>query len=190
MKYKIGDKVIIVQGGYLDKKIHTIEEVNPNQAAPYRLDGYRMWWKDCELQLIEPAEPAHKVDCTITENYLKEKARMTGIKIGGYACSIRCNECPFHSGNNGKNVTCGTLQASFPAEAIAIVQKWSDEHPEEPPKPVKTIKDDLLEKYPKAMLDKDGVPTGCIKWLGYQTVCPPSGYCTECWNRPLEEVQK
>lgn len=121
-----------------------------------------------------------KIDCNITENYLKEKVRMTAHN--GVYCLIDCHDCPLSIHNNSKRVLCTDLQHMYPTEAIAIVQKWSDEHP------VKTVKDDFLEKYPNAILDKDGIPTGCIRWLGYHITCPPAGLCEECWNKPLSEV--
>lgn len=55
-------------------------------------------------------------------------------------------------------------------------------------KPPKTIKDDFLEKYPKARMDAKDVPIICVNHLGYCVEC--SDICSECWNRPLSEVQK
>ena len=124
-----------------------------------------------------------KIDCNITENYFKEKARMVHVSAEGY-CVIGCLNCPLSELNNEQGLTCRQMEMLHPTNAIAVVQKWSDKHP------VKTIKDDFLEKYPNAILDKDGIPTGCIRWLGYHITCPPAGLCTQCWNKPLSEVQK
>lgn len=128
-------------------------------------------------RLTQPAENrTGKIDCNITENFAREWTRM---------CKAyrMCADCPLKP---LKTVTeaamCSEAIKRRPVDAIAIVQKWSDEHP------VKTVKDDFLEKYPNALLDKDGIPTGCIRWLGYHITCPPAGLCTECWNKPLSEV--
>lgn len=128
-----------------------------------------------------------KIDCSITENYLKEKARMTNSK-GFLMCQISCNKCPLNYSNNENKMSCYLLQNTLPSEAIAIVQAWSDEHP------VKTIKDDFLEKYPNAEYSQcDGALKVCAKWLGYfnkDYSCPDKGDCNLCWNTPLSEVQK
>lgn len=118
-----------------------------------------------------------KIDCKIAENFLKEWDRMCEYPS--------CNTCPLRElRQHSECLGCWKRVSDVPVEAIAIVQKWSDEHP------VKTVKDDFLEKFPNAFLDKDGIPTGCIRWLGYRITCPPAGLCTECWNKPLSEVQK
>lgn len=121
-----------------------------------------------------------KIDCNITENYLKEKVRMTQ-KPDSSRCSILCTDCPLNCVKNGRIYSCYTIERRYPTEAIAIVQKWSDEHP------VKTIKDDFLEKYPNAQLQKDGIPVPCARALGYQ-IDKCMAHCDECWNRPLSEV--
>lgn len=124
-----------------------------------------------------------KIDCNITENYLKEKARMTKSK-GFIMCQIPCKDCPLDYNKNKTKMSCYRLQNTLPAEAIAIVQKWSDEHP------AKTILDDFLEKYPKALVHKNGLPGICPWMIGHgETDCVKVS-CEKCWNRPLEEVQK
>lgn len=124
-----------------------------------------------------------KIDCNITENYLKEKVRMTQ-KSDSSRCSILCTDCPLNCVKNGRIYSCYTMERRYPTEAIAIVQKWSDEHP------VKTIKDDFLEKHPNAPKAATGTPLACAWRAGYLDedgcLC---GKCTECWNRPLSEVQ-
>ena len=84
----------------------------------------------------------HKIDCSKTENYFKEKARMSG---GGYRdgnCQGACVTCGLSSNNNKRSVLCSQFQSTYPLEAIAIVQAWSDEHP------LKTYLDDYKEKFP------------------------------------------
>lgn len=122
-----------------------------------------------------------KIDCNITENYLKEKARMCKYY------DLDCDYCPM-IGEHNTSLNCHAFQHLHPTKAIEIVQDWSDENP------VKTIKDDFLEKHPNARLHND-LPVVCIKSLGYigqDYVCPSGTYaeCKKCWNRPLEEVQK
>ena len=113
--------------------------------------------------------------------YLKEKSRMTK------ECHILCKDCPVSDHNNGIQGGCGILQNEHPEKAVAIVQKWSEEHPQ------KTFLSDFLEKYPNAPMNKKGFPSiVCPCDLGYidkecQSSTPFNHYCKECWNRPLEE---
>lgn len=117
------------------------------------------------------------IDCSKTENYLKEKVRMTKFEDG--SCGIKCADCPLSSSNNEKELFCDNFQLLYPKEAIAIVQKWSDEHT------IKTYKDDFFEKYPNATKCLDGVPNFCRDNLyGLNTRCSDKT-CFECWNEPF-----
>lgn len=119
-----------------------------------------------------------KIDCKITENFLKEWDRMCEFPS--------CNTCPLRElRQHSECLGCRKRVSDVPVEAIAIVQKWSDEHP------VKTIRDDFLEKHPNAPKAATGTPVACAWRVGYldEDGCL-SGRCTECWNRPLSEVQK
>lgn len=117
------------------------------------------------------------IDCNITENYLREKARM----IDG--CHIGCGKCPFDPNNNGTGTHCSLLESVHPKKAIEIVQKWSDEHPK------KTFLSDFLEKYPNALMDEDGTPLMCPFELGYceEPDDCENRTCSACWNQPLEK---
>ena len=109
--------------------------------------------------------------------YLREKARMTE------GCKMVCEWCLLHSYNNGNGDGCRYLEYKHPEEAIAIVQKWAQEHPR------KTLKDDFFEKLPRAEKLCDGIPTVCAAKLGYLPECPHphcEDNCGECWNQPLE----
>lgn len=64
-----------------------------------------------------------KIDCSKTENYFKEKARMTK------GCTIDCMKCDLSGHNNGKEKSCTKFECKYTKEAIKKVQKWSDEHP-------------------------------------------------------------
>lgn len=120
------------------------------------------------------------MDCSKTENYFKEKARMTGIAKNGVNCDIECSKCPLCSDNNSLGVDCVSFELLCNQEAIKIVQKWSDEHSR------KTVLQDFLEKYPDAPLEKD-MPTVCPLSLGYVQKHKCDNNCIECWNSTLEE---
>lgn len=122
-----------------------------------------------------------KIDCSITENYLREKARMTTN------CED-CNNCPISFENNGEKINCCEFEAEHQSEAIAIIQKWSDEHP------VMTNK----EKFVQIMKDVFGVEINIPN-----VKCSPLGFysgkncisiiCDDChawWNEPYKEPEK
>ncbi len=128
------------------------------------------------------------IDCSKTENYFAEKRRLTKRrKIYGnaYMCKIDCANCPLNSSNNGTNdmTSCSDFEALYPEKAIAIVQKWSDEHPR------KTYLSEFLKNYPNAPLDDDGTPNFCPSRLGLMSIddCRKDHNCVKCWNQPIEE---
>lgn len=69
------------------------------------------------------------IDCNITTNYFAEKKRMVKLTDTG-VCEIKCTNCPLSEKNNGKGRLCTDYELQYPEEVIAIMQKWSDEHPQ------------------------------------------------------------
>lgn len=125
------------------------------------------------------------IDCSITENYFAEKQRMTGATKSKYGiCTIDCKKCPLYPTNNGisEKLSCVNLEMHYPEKAVAIVQKWSDEHPQ------KTYLSEFLKHYPNAPLIPNGTPEICLRKLGLTDIktCRVGG-CVECWNQPIEE---
>jgi hypothetical protein len=84
---------------------------------------------------------------------------------------------------NGITITCRRFESLYLEQAIEIVQKWSDEHPQ------KTYLTNLLEKYPNIPLDNNGKPSCvCPHDLGLMSIedCKKdSNKCVECWNQPV-----
>lgn len=122
-----------------------------------------------------------KIDCSKTENFFKVKERMTK------GCTISCCTCLLDNAlGEERSVPCSYAELHYPEKVVEIVQKWSDEHPQ------KTRLDDFMEKYPKALLRKDGTPVEvCCENLGYTKVCIYNycDGCSECWNAPLEREE-
>ena len=118
-----------------------------------------------------------KIDCKITENFLREKARI---------CDEGCEKCPFSMHNNGIDLYCDDFLEEYPREAIEIVQKWSDTHPR------KTYKEDFYERFPNAE-KVNGYPIfaqRCIyKELNEKCteICTEEYNCLSCWDRIMEE---
>lgn len=126
------------------------------------------------------------IDCSRTENYFAERQRMTKRAKDGI-CKIYCRDCPLSGKNNGisGNVSCKTLETFYPEKAIAIMQKWSDEHPQ------KTYLSEFLKNYPNAPLADNGTPDVCPDKLGLTDIKKPCfGNCVECWNQPLKDGEE
>lgn len=121
------------------------------------------------------------IDCTKTENYFAEKKRM--IEKHRYLCEVKgCADCPLHWSKNGMGISCTKLEKSYPDKAIAIMQKWSDEHPQ------KTYLSEFLKHYPNVKLLGDGTPKClCPHQLGLKDIddCRKHYTCAECWNQPM-----
>lgn len=99
------------------------------------------------------------IDCNITTNYFSKKKRM-GRQASG-VCKLRCTDCPMGMRNNGIGVTCSDFESSYPEQAIEVVQRWSNAHPQ------KTFLTEFLKNYPNAQLRIDGIPKGvCPYALG------------------------
>lgn len=126
------------------------------------------------------------INCSITENYLTEKARMTK-RVEDRLCNLGCSNCPLCSINNNKGQSCTAFEMLYPEKAIATVQKWSDEHPQ------KTYLSEFLKNYPKVQINSYGIPKSiCPSELGLisKKDCANFQSCVECWNQPLREGEE
>lgn len=124
------------------------------------------------------------IDCTKTGQYFAEKQRMVKRQTGE-VCEISCEECPLSSMNNGEGIVCSDFETYYPEKAIAIIQEWSDEHPQ------KTFLTEFLKNYPNAPLDDDGTPKGiCPRALGLMDIDDCDDNCIKCWNQPIEGGEK
>ena len=104
--------------------------------------------------------------------FAKEFKRMCRIYT-----KTTCKGCP-----REKCLKCGIEELSDTGikELINDVEKWSKEHPQ------RTRLQDLLEKFPKVEIDKEGLPFFCCARLGYICTCAKST-CKDCWNMPVED---
>lgn len=125
------------------------------------------------------------IDCSKTENYLAEKKRMSKTTESG-GCRVGCVKCPLSAGNNNKEICCTDFESSYPEQAIEVVQRWSDEHPQ------KTYLSEFLKNHPNALLNDDGTPTFCPYRLGLMGAddCRKDGNCVKCWTQPIEGGEK
>ena len=88
-----------------------------------------------------------------------------------------CRGCPREGSPNCIIAAMGKEER---AKLIRDVEQWSKEHPQ------RTRLQDLLEKFPKVEIDKEGLPFFCCARLGYVCTCAKST-CKDCWNMPVEE---
>lgn len=105
--------------------------------------------------------------------FMKERRRMCDY----YS---RCFECP-----RADEPNCNIEEMSDEEleNFVNTVEQWSKEHPQ------RTRLQDLLEKFPKVEIDKEGLPFFCCARLGYVCTCAKST-CKDCWNMLVEEDEE
>lgn len=91
-----------------------------------------------------------------------------------------CRGCPREGSPNCIIAAMGKEER---AKLIRDVEQWSKEHPQ------RTRLQDLLEKFPKVEIDKEGLPFFCCARLGYVCTCAKST-CKDCWNMLVEEDEE
>lgn len=118
-----------------------------------------------------------RVDCSITENFIKERIRICTTQVN-------CSDCLLKF-PNGVCYSHGTIPDI--AKTIKTVQKWSDEHQQ------MTNLDYLLEHFPNTKLDEEGIPDEiCPDSIGLPLadgmVCKGNAVdCKKCWSGLYEE---
>ena len=110
--------------------------------------------------------------------FIKEMGRMCKkhltTTVGTF--EYECGDCLFLCEIDGSCYR-GDL-TEFPEEAVEIVEQWSKEHP------IKTYKDDFLEKFPNAVIAENICRYHVYKTGGCDGF---TGDCELCWNEPMEE---
>ena len=74
--------------------------------------------------------------------FLKENSRMCN--------RMDCSNCPVSLNKNGTGRTCEDFSENYPEKYVAIVEKWSKEHP------IKTRQSEFLKMFPNARMDGNG----------------------------------
>ena len=105
--------------------------------------------------------------------FLKEKHRMCVNNDG-------CKKCLFGVSENGVN--CSSFMYNHPEKAVAIIEKWSIEHP------VKTRQSEFLGIFPEARLDEQNILIICPKSIEKKYICSTSCSCCRK-NYWLAEVE-
>lgn len=109
-------------------------------------------------------------DCSKTENYLNEKARMTKLRKlphGGYLCTLKCCECPLSYQHNGtsEKIPCTDFETVYPQ---------------------RTYLTEFLKHYPNTLFDDDGTPKGiCLYALGLINKDDCDNNCVKCWAQSI-----
>lgn len=112
--------------------------------------------------------------------YLKEKARMAKVNKDGY-CTINCDECDLSDTHNGRYIGCGSFENLYPEEAVAIMEKWVEEHK------AKTRAQVFFGTFPDAPRFDDGTPYFCPSDLGLSKSGDCPNDCVSCWQQPAPE---
>lgn len=102
--------------------------------------------------------------------YLTELFRMCTTTLECYSCPLRikdriyCKESHF----NERGMSVDNLK-----KAVAIVEKWSEEHP------IKNRKSEFLKMFPNARMGSDGFPNLCLRILDKTITCQTQT-CKQC----------
>lgn len=121
--------------------------------------------------------------------FIKERNRMCK------SLDVRCEVCPaFHVGENGAQCAVGAASMLDAKEQIAIVEKWSIEHPK---KKKKTRQEVFLKQYPEARIGDNGYICLCpgdvfdVYRDAYGNCAKPDAFCPNCrkdfWMAEVEE---
>lgn len=109
--------------------------------------------------------------------FLKEKERMCS------KCGM-CAVCPADRQNNGFDMDCDDLEVKKPEELVAIIEKWSAEHP------IKTRKSEFLKMFPNAQILQNGALIVCPKLIDSEYEINCNGSCIDCRKKYwLESVE-
>ena len=100
--------------------------------------------------------------------------------------NMRCRGCEIADRMDG-NELCNDYIKRCPTEAVAIVEKWSKDHPK------KTRQSEFLKLFPRALRDLNGVPRLCPQEVDLSFPCPSiveNNPCANCRKKYwLEEVR-
>lgn len=100
--------------------------------------------------------------------FLKEKERMCS------KCNM-CAVCPADKQNSGFDMECDGLEVEKPEELVAIVEKWSSEHP------AKTRQSEIIKIIPDATI-RNGIliTKPCEVNEKIKDRCKKYDYCRDC----------
>lgn len=118
------------------------------------------------------------VNCSKTKEFLQEWARLCKNNV----CGERCSDvtCPIEKVCDGRYSWCYLFIKNYPDDAIEIVQKWSDEHPQE------TKSDEFLKLHPNAFrVDDNNGNTFvniCPKYIDMAFNCIENHDVDFCYN--------
>lgn len=154
---------------------YAVCKADEKKRNPLFMDICPLGYEDCVDGCEEYDEEWQESEDNIMMDavrYLKERKRMCD------SYSNMCNGCGF-----GKVPQCDQTEDDNPEKAVAIVEKWSAEHP------AKTRQSELLKAFPSAEIE-NGIAVACPKSLDQNVECGISSSCDECTrNYWLAEVE-
>lgn len=121
-----------------------------------------------------------RIDCSKTINFVREFKRMCDFE---WNVEKDCPNCPFRLKYCDEDGLVG-LHSVTP-ESVELVQKWSDEHPQE------TMAEHFFKMFPNAPKSEAERLFFCPKDIGWIDYCvidiEPEKCCLKCWNMPYIE---
>ena len=100
--------------------------------------------------------------------------------------------CELYAKSSEKGLSCADYANAYPEEAVAIVERWAEEHPR------KTRQSEFLKMFPRAKKALDGALKFCPQEVDSSFMCPlilRSGTsCERCreeyWFEELKEDEQ
>lgn len=166
MKFKVGDKVVIIKANSAINFENKIATITRAVGDWYRidLDGGLYSWSGNQF------EPCKEKEMTARE-FLEGRKRM---------CSYYkdCTGCPLKQ----DEMLCGDFMYKNTKEAIEAINNWCKKHP------IVTISNKFFEVFPNAKTQSNGMPTICPDVLGYENAKSDGIGCSEekckkCWSQ-------
>lgn len=124
MKYKVGDKIKIIEGtnGCLGAggKIGIVTNKKSNNGLGNGMEGFNVECSNGEIWRI-----GFESECELLEELTAEEV----IKLHGEMCNKKaCSDCKLSSKNNGMGINCGELEKKHPDKVVEALKQYKKDN--------------------------------------------------------------
>lgn len=128
MKYKVGDKIKIIEGtnGCLGAggKIGIVTNKKSNNGLGNGMEGFNVECSDVEIWRI-----GFESKCELLE---EELSAVEAIKIQAEMCGPSCSGCELSASNNGTDSSCREFSLKHPERVVEILKQYKKNHEKKP----------------------------------------------------------
>ena len=120
MKYKVGDKIKIIEGtnGCLDArgKIGIVTNKKNNNGLGMGMEGFNVECSDGEIWRI-----GFESECELLDDELTAEE---AIKIQAEMCGPSCSGCELSASNNGTDSSCHEFSQKYPERVVEVLKQY------------------------------------------------------------------